>query len=100
MDIGPPRNHDAPFVRHRHFARSPARLAAGAALDAMVDAAALGIARDPVLSTRADPDLPLGLPVAAPADLWWLFRWCRPRAQLAFHLGRVPARAAARTFDH
>src|SRR6516165_4684646 len=100
MDRGPPRNHDASFLRHWHFARSAARLAAGATLDAMVDAAALGIARDPVLPARADPDLSPGFPAAAPADFWRLFRGRWPGAQLAFRLGCGPARAAPRIVHH
>ena len=77
------------------LARRAARLAAGAALDAVADAAAMGIARDPVLSARADPDLSVGLPAAAVADLRRLFRRGQPGLSLALRLGRVAARAAA-----
>src|SRR6516225_8389808 len=66
----------------------------------MADAAALGVARDPVLSARADPDLSAGLPAPAVADLRWLFGRRRSRAQLGLRLGRVPARAAARALDY
>ena len=72
----------------RQLLRAP-RLAASAALDVVADAAAVGIARDPVLSARPDPDLPLGLPDPLLPILRRLLARLAPSLQLAFHLGCV-----------
>src|SRR5215467_11486502 len=100
MDRRLARHNDTPFLYHRHFARSSACVAARTSLDAVANAAALGVACDPVLFARADPDLPAGLPAAAVADLRRLLRRCCSGAQLAFRLGCVSARAIARALDH
>src|SRR5438045_1060297 len=91
---------DASLFRHRHLARSAARLAAGTALDALANAAPLGIARDPVFLARADPDLPLGLSGAAAADLRRVFGGRHADRQLELRLGPLPARAIAGVVDH
>src|SRR4029077_20284955 len=90
----------AHILRRRHLARSAARLAAGTALDDLADAAALGVARDPLLSARADLDLPPGLSAAAAADFRRLLRGRHTGAQLELRLGCVAARAAAGAVDH
>src|SRR5215472_15070188 len=67
-DHRPPRHDDTVVVRHRHLARSAARLAAGAALDGVADAAAVGVARDPVFPARPHSHLSASVSGAAAAD--------------------------------
>src|SRR5947208_2021886 len=100
MDLGPARHDDTAVVCHRQPAWRAPRLAASAAVDAVANAATVGIARNPVLSAWPDPDLPLGLPGPPTADFRRLFARCRAVLQLAFCLGCVPARAAAGLVDH
>src|SRR5437764_12728891 len=78
LDLSPPRHDDAPLFRDRIVPRRAPRLARRAALDALADAAALGVARDPVLSARVDPDLSARLSDPALASLRRLFRWRFP----------------------
>src|SRR5437763_16919194 len=56
LDLGPPRHDDASLLRDRLVPRRAPCLARRAALDALADAAALGVARDTGLSDRVDPD--------------------------------------------
>src|SRR5207237_8723484 len=81
-------------------ARRAPWLARRAARAALADAAALGVARDPVLSARADPDLSARLSDPALADLRRLFRRRLPRVELAFRHRRAAARAVARLIDY
>ncbi len=69
----------AAFVRYRHVSGRAAGLAARAALDALLHAAVMGAARDPVLSAGPDPDVSAGVPVAIAADLRRIFAGRRRR---------------------
>src|SRR5690349_2044974 len=100
LDLGPARHDDAALFRDRLVSRRSPRLARRAALDALADAAALGVARDPFLSARPDPDVSARLPDPALADLRRLFRRRGPNLQLAFYNRRLAARAVARAIDH
>src|SRR5438270_1156624 len=100
LDLGPPRHDNASLFRDRLVPRRAPCLARRAALDALADAAALGVARDPVLSARVDPDLSARLSDPAPADLRRLFRRRLPRVELAFRHRRAAARAVARLLDY
>src|SRR5213075_3066976 len=100
LDLGPPRHDNAPLLRDRLVPRRAPCLARRAALDALADAAALGVACDPVLSARVDPDLSARLSDPAPADLRRLFRWRCPNLQLALCRRRLAACAVARAIDH
>src|SRR5437868_14906221 len=100
LDLGPPRHDDASLLRDRLVPRRAPCLARRAALDALADAAALGVARDPVLSARVDPDLSARLSDPALADLRRLFRRRLPCVELAFRHIRAEARAVARLIDN
>src|SRR5205085_11952781 len=100
LDFGPPRHDNAPLFRDRLVSRGAPCLARRTALDALADAAALGVARDPVLSARVDPVLSARLSDPALADLRRLFRRRPPRVELAFRQRRAAARAVARLIDY
>src|SRR3984885_2386471 len=99
VDGGTPRHHNAAVVWYRHSAGRAARMAGGATLDALSDAAVMGAACHSVLPAWLDPDVPSGVPGSAAADIRRLQCGREPDAVAGIRVGCGVTRAAAGLVD-